>query len=176
VSTGFANPVELASELPRAKIGTLTHSLAFTYRFWRVHALPLVWTRLSCPRWSRGSDAERPRHRPARWPVRGQSAPLSSPQPVRVRGQSATALEPPIFRATVASRPRQGRLISRHLPRMSALEPNNGLCAADRCPSESTAAAASQARRVRGQLCGGCRKVQGCYGSAPYACASSVPP
>jgi hypothetical protein len=105
VSTGFTNPVQGASKLPRTKVETLTHSRAFTYRFWRVQALPLSQLRFLCPRNGRGLDAECPRHSPASrpWPCpvrdRVQSENSPCPRPNRVRAvtvliQSAAAHSP----------------------------------------------------------------------------------
>ena len=85
MSTGSVNPAKGASRVPLAKIGTLPPSRGFTYRFWRVQALPLSRLRFSCPRSSRGLDAECPRHRPACWPW---------PCPVRDRVQSETSPHP----------------------------------------------------------------------------------
>ena len=95
VSTGFTNPIPIASKLRLTKIKPLKHSRAFTYRFWRVQALPLSQLRFLCPRNGRGLDAECPRHSPASrpWPcpvrvrVRSENSPC--PRPNRVRDMPA---------------------------------------------------------------------------------------
>jgi len=100
VSTGFTNSVHGARILSFTKIETLAHSRALTYRFLRVQALPLVWTRFSRPRTSRGFVAECPRHSPASrpWPCpvrdRVQSENSPCPRPDRARSQSATMSGP----------------------------------------------------------------------------------
>jgi hypothetical protein len=98
VSTGFINPVQGASELPHTKIKALTHSRAFTYRFWRVQALPLSQLRFLRPRNGRGEIAICPGKWPRRCPqarsVRVRSGAVSSPRPGPVQKQSVSAPQP----------------------------------------------------------------------------------
>jgi hypothetical protein len=85
VSIGFTNPVQAAPKLPHTKIKALTHSRAFTYRFWRAQALPLIWTRFLRPRNGREEIAIFPGKWPQRCPRRGQPAASPGPCPVRDR-------------------------------------------------------------------------------------------